>query len=276
MIKIDALNYRYKRKPPLFRDLDLEIPSGNIYGLLGKNGAGKTTLLKLISGMLAPESGSCSVFGYDPGQRLPSMLKDVVIVPEEFYLPPLKIREYIAINAGFYPSFDHGQMQTLLQNYQLDQDDKLHQLSYGQKKKFIIGFGLASNAKLLLLDEPTNGLDIPSKSQFRKILASSITEDRIFIISTHQARDLENLIDPIIIVDEGKIIFNYDTGRISEKLGFETVKDREDAAVLYAEETLGGYNAIVKSNNEPTRVDVELLFNGVLNNTRQIKDTLNN
>ncbi|MFH2050027.1 MAG: ATP-binding cassette domain-containing protein, partial [bacterium] len=201
MIELTNLSFAYKNKAPLFDRLSLKITEGNIYGLLGKNGAGKTTLLKIICGLLFPQQGTCVVLGFAPQKRSADMLKEIYFIPEEFYTPALKINEYVLLYAPFYPNFDPQALENYIATFDLPTNEQLISLSYGQKKKFLIAFGLATNSQLLILDEPTNGLDIPSKSQFRKLLAATMDENRTIIISTHQVRDIGNLIDPIIILD---------------------------------------------------------------------------
>jgi ABC-2 type transport system ATP-binding protein len=270
MVIIKKINFGYKRDRILFNDLDLELNPGNIYGLLGKNGAGKTSLLKIISGLVFPKSGSLEVFGFDPTKRLPAFLQDIFFIPEEFPLQAVKIKDFVKANSVFYPSFNHVQLQSILVEFGLDENQKLNQISYGQKKTFLIAFGIACNSRLLLLDEPTNGLDIPSKSQFRKLIASSITEDRIFIISTHQVRDLENIIDPIIIVENGSVVLNASSLQLSSKLHCKKITNPNEEGVLYVEETLGGYNAVISSDeNNDNHIDIELLFSAVLSNQKQ-------
>ena len=184
MIHMKDITFHYA-KNPLFSKLDLEIPRGNIYGLLGMNGAGKTTLLKLISGQLFRTEGKAEVMGFDPQQRNPEMLADMFYLPEEFYLQKISMEEFLKIYTPFYPKFNKTELDSYLNIFGIDTSKKLSDLSFGQKKKFLLSFGLASNTSLLILDEPTNGLDIPSKSQFRRIVASALTDDRTFIISTH-------------------------------------------------------------------------------------------
>lgn len=208
MIEINNLYFKYKSAKELFTDLNLQLKAGSVYGLLGKNGAGKTTLLKLIAGMLFPESGICRVLGFTPQHRLPQFLQEIYFIPEEFYVPPITAKTYVNLYAPFYTNFDNKIFQDAMNEFDLPTNKELTTLSYGQKKKFLVVFGLAANCKLLLLDEPTNGLDIPSKSQFRKLLASTLTEDKAFIIATHQVRDLETLIDTVVILDDGRVIFN--------------------------------------------------------------------
>jgi len=277
MIQINQLNFAYNRQNPLFKNLNLNMPKGHIYGLLGKNGAGKTTLLKHITGFLYQHSGTAEAMGYPSHQRNPYMLQDIYIIPEEFILPSLSINRYVSINAPFYPSFSHNRLKDYLKEFGLDANKKLSVLSYGQKKKFLLAFGLASNARILLLDEPTNGLDIPSKSQFRKIIASSMQEERSVIISTHQVRDLSNLIDHVIILDEGEIIFYQDTQKIIDTLAFTLVKNDHEVPVIYAEERLEGKYAIVPTEKvQETEIDLELLFNGVTQETEKINESFKN
>lgn len=272
MIEIKQLQFSYSKGKKLFDNLDLSIHSGSIYGLLGKNGAGKTTLLRQLCGMLFPDSGICKVSGLDAAERSAQMLQDIYIVPEEFQLPEIGLKLYTRINSVFYPSFNHEQLSEYLKEFEIPENDKLSKLSYGQKKKFLIAFGLATNARLLIFDEPTNGLDIPSKSQFRKIIASCLDENRIFIISTHQVRDLENLIDTIVILEQGKIIFNRNVSDISVKLAFEhNLNGYSGEDILYSEEITGQRAGIVRNaSGMETKVDLELLFNGVIKDSETI------
>ncbi|MDD3822879.1 MAG: ABC transporter ATP-binding protein [Sphaerochaetaceae bacterium] len=276
MIRMKDIRFQYGKKP-LFAGLDLEIPKGNIYGLLGMNGAGKTTLLKLFSGQLFPLEGTARVLGYDPVRRSPDMLCDLFHLPEEFLLPRMRADEYLKINAPFYPRFDHEALHRYCNEFGLDLTQKLNELSFGQKKKFLLSFGLASNTSLLILDEPTNGLDIPSKSQFRRTVASAMTEDRTFIISTHQVRDMENLIDPIIIIHEGKVVFHNDMESVSERLVMNLEHMEPHAnEVLYSEKVPGGWMTIRerKDDETETQVDLETLFNAVITHSQAFADAM--
>jgi ABC-2 type transport system ATP-binding protein len=274
MIEFENLTFAYKNKPPLFDALDLRISDGNIYGLMGKNGAGKTTLLKIICGLLFPQNGSATVFGLLPQKRPVELLQEIYFIPEEFYTPPLKYNEYIQLYSPFYPNFNVLAFNEYIGTFELPRNDRLTALSYGQKKKFLVAFGLATNCRLLILDEPTNGMDIPSKSQFRKLMAASLDENRTIIISTHQVRDIGNLIDPIIILDDGKIIFSQTIETISKRLTVELQKTMpDDNKVLYSEKTLGGHVVIHENRgNTDSNLDIELLFNAVINNRQRINE----
>ncbi|MGE5679730.1 MAG: ATP-binding cassette domain-containing protein [Bacillota bacterium] len=235
------LYFSYRKSEPLIENMNISLKPGNIYGLLGRNGAGKTTLLKLISGLLLPEFGCCSFRSNDVSSRSSKLLKEIYFLPEHSYLPPLKASEYLKIYSSFYPGFDKERFYEFLDSFEIPASGKLTGLSFGQKKKFSIAFALASNTSLLLLDEPTNGLDIPAKSIFRKLVASSISEEKIFIVSTHQVKEMKNLIDPILIIDNGKIVFNEPVSEIEkrftdiEELFNAVTKNREEVNSYFKE-----------------------------------------
>ena len=272
MIRINDLTFGYRKKQKLFDRLTLQAPGGNIYGLLGKNGAGKTTLLKLISGLLHPREGSCEVMGYVPGKRIPDFLREIYFAQEDLYVPPISVRTYVKLNAPFYPKFDQKQFENYMNEFQLDINQKFSGMSFGMKKKTLLSFGMATNCALLILDEPTNGLDIPSKSLFRKLLSAAITPERTFIISTHQVRDLGNLIDPIIILDNGKIIFHQSVESVYDRLLFQMQPFGEEPnGVLYAERVPGGYMTVTDNYiGEASEIDLEVLFNAVISQTEKI------
>ncbi len=272
MIEIQDLHFAYKRKK-VFEGLSLTLQAGHIYGLLGKNGTGKSTLLRNIAGLLFPDQGSVRVQGQVPGKRLPSFLQDVYMVPEEFYLPNISLSRFLSCNALFYPKFNYNQFDTYLREFEVPQQQNLQQMSYGQKKKLLIAFGLACNTSLLLMDEPTNGLDIMSKSQFRKVMVGAIDENKCIIISTHQVRDFESLIDRITIIDGGKILFDETTEQISCKLDFRISFDSEELRqAIYHEESIKG-NAIITLNTTGVegRTDLEMLYKAVVLNTEAIQ-----
>lgn len=266
-IHAQDLRFGYGRSL-LFEDLDLELHTGNIYGLLGKNGAGKTTLLRLMAGLAFPGEGEVRTLGYSAPGRKPGMLEELFFLPEEFYLPPMRADEYLNLYAPFYPRFDHSAMQQYVEEFDIPAGEKLSALSYGQKKKFLLSFGLACGSTVFMLDEPTNGLDIPSKSRFRKLVASALTDERLFIISTHQVRDMEHLIDPVVILERGQIIFNHSIEEIGRRLSVRKVRELpREVEVLYSEEDLSGYTAVTEQDGTgefPS--DLELLFNTVVSN----------
>ncbi len=275
MIKISNLTFGYGKKKVLFQNLNLQLQEGHIYGLLGKNGTGKSTLLKNIAGLVFPQQGTCEVNGYNASKRLPAFLQNLFFIPEEVYMPALTASQFVKSTGHFYPAFDEMQFDKMLAEFDVPNDAMLNKLSFGQQKKVMIAFGLSTNTSLLIMDEPTNGLDIPSKSQFRKIIASALTENRCIIISTHQVRDLDNLIDVLLLVHNQKIVLNKSLDEISEKLKFGT-SSTAGTDVLYAEESVRGMNTITQNTNGSySKVDLELLFNAVINDKHTITEILN-
>jgi ABC-2 type transport system ATP-binding protein len=265
MISIANLHFAYRRKP-VFSGLDLELRPGHIYGLLGRNGMGKSTLLRSIAGFLFPQQGTIDVLGYAPRRRQPAFLQRVFLLPEDFYLPPMALERWVALYSAFYAHFDHGAFQRAAAGFELDVDGRLDQMSYGQRKKALICFALATNAQVLLLDEPTNGLDIVSKGQFRKVMAGAVDENKCIVISTHQIKDLENLIDRVTIIDEGKILFDQPIDAIQERLLFRLSYDPEEVAgAIYSEDSFRG-SALILPNieGEDSRPDLEMLYKAVM------------
>ncbi|PWU02693.1 MAG: ABC transporter ATP-binding protein [Bacteroidetes bacterium] len=276
MVSIQNLHFAYRRKK-VFTGLSLDLKAGHIYGLLGKNGTGKSTLLRNIGGLLFPDQGKLEVMGFDPGKREPAFLQDVFMVAEEFFLPNISLEKLVAYNAPFYPRFSKSQFDGYIREFDIPTDSTIQNMSYGQKKKTLISFGLACNTSLLLMDEPTNGLDIMSKSQFRKVMAGALDENKCIIISTHQVKDLENLIDRITIIDHGTILFDQTVDQITTKLNFKISFDHEEIkTALYSESSLKG-NAIITRNSEgeESKLDLEMLYKAIVTNRDSIQSVFN-
>ena len=278
MIEIQNLSFGYNKKKLLYTNLTLQLNTGSIYGLLGKNGAGKSTLLKNLMGLLFPKEGSILVNGFEPKKRWPSFLETIYFIPEEVYVPALTIDGYKNLFSPFYPAFNEEQFYSYLEQLDVKDKGKLNTLSFGQQKKFIIAFALACNTKVLLLDEPTNGLDIPSKIKFRKLIASIFTDDKIIFISTHQIRDLDNLIDRVIIVDNGELLLNASIHDIGIKLCFKSVTEIPlTGKVLYAEDSLKGHAVVIENTDqEDSKINLEHLFNAITENPIMAKSIFHN
>ena len=272
MIEIKNLDFSYK-KTPVFSDINRSFPQGAIYGLLGENGVGKTTLLKIICGLLRPTQGTCIVDGMTAHDRLPEMLQRIVFLPDEVSLPDNTTpQKYVDELAPFYPNFSQGTFLHLMQELEVEPNRKFREMSFGQQKKSLIAASLSLGTDYILLDEPTNGLDIPSKSQFRSILSKIADEGKTIIISTHQVKDIENLIDPIVILSHNAVLLDASVQRITEKLFFEYGgEERKDA--LYSELLPAGYmNVIPNTTGEESQMNIEALFNAVLRNKNVIKE----
>ncbi|MHA4742047.1 ABC transporter ATP-binding protein [Dyadobacter sp. MSC1_007] len=272
MICLNDVSFGYSKRNKLFENLNLQLEPGHIYGLLGKNGAGKSSLLRNMAGLLFPLNGMIEVAGYEPRKREPAFLQDVFFIPEEIYLPSVTVEKYLEMFAPFYPRFDEKQFRRHIAELDIPQGNKLTGMSFGQKKKVLIAFALATNTRVLIMDEPTNGLDIPSKSQFRKLVSSALDKDRLILISTHQVRDLDNLIDAIIILEDNKILIRHSLEAVSERLYFGILPSIEyNDHVLYSEPSLRGYKAVFENSlREESRVDLEHLFNAAIENPERI------
>ncbi|MCR4857938.1 MAG: ABC transporter ATP-binding protein [Bacteroidales bacterium] len=273
MIHLENIQFGYSKSRRLFDDVTLTMEPGHIYGLLGKNGAGKTTLLKIMTGLLFPNAGKATILSENASLRKAEALQNLYFLQEEMYVPHLKIAQFEAAYAPFYPNFSHEQFEYYLTEFEIaGSPNYLDKLSHGQKKKVLIAFALATNTQILIMDEPTNGLDIPSKSVFRRVMASSIDDRRLVIISTHQVRDLHSLIDMVSILDNGCMLLNASTYEITQKLLFD-VDDTKSAEgkVFYTEETpRGNYQVKENVNNLDSNLDLELLFNAAIINKNEI------
>ena len=276
MITFTNVSFRYKRSArPVFRGLNLQLAPGRVYGLLGENGTGKSTLLGLMSGLLRPASGRVTAHCpsvQTPFCRRPEFLREVFLLPEEFELPSLMLDAYVRINAPFYPRFSDEQFTHNLAAFGLTRNLYLGALSMGERKKVFIAFALAANTRLLLMDEPTNGLDIPSKSQFRSVVAQCMTAERTVVISTHQVHDVEQLLDHILILshsrlDAAPLLLSTPWDALADSFVFETRPSGADTAdAFYAEPSVQGMTVIRprKADEPETNVNLEVLFNAVL------------
>ena len=267
MITVENLSFLYRKsKRAVLHDFSLSLEMGRVYGLLGKNGAGKSTLLYLMSGLLTPKSGKVVYHDVDVRRRLPITLQDMFLVPEEFDLPPVSLISYIELNSPFYPRFSKEDMVKYLHYFEMDINIDLGALSMGQKKKVFMSFALATNTSLLLMDEPTNGLDIPGKSQFRKFIASGMTDDKTILISTHQVRDIDKVLDHVLIMDNSRVLLNESTMSICDKLFFTESENREllQSSLFSTPSIQGNFLLLPNESGEDSEINLELLFNATL------------
>ena len=273
MITVENVSFNYRRKKPdLLHNFSLNFEKGKIYGLLGKNGAGKSTLLYLMSGLLTPKTGRVMYNDINVRRRLPATLGNMFIVPEEFDLPKVPLKTFVSQNALFYPHFSKENMDSCLKCFEMPEDIHLGALSMGQKKKVYMSFALATGTSLLLMDEPTNGLDIPSKSQFRKLIASDMTNNRTMIISTHQVADINKMLDHVVIIDNSHVLLNASIATITKNLLFKELKeDKKTEETIYSEPSANGHLAVFpNAGNEDSAINLELLFNATLSMPERI------
>lgn len=274
MINVQNISFHYSKHKRLFENLCLSLEPGNVVGLFGRNGAGKTTLIKILAGLIFTKSGEVEVLNHNPALRQPSFLSQTFFLPEEVGEYAGSIKNYVALHSHFYSNFNQESFLDMIHCFGLVSEDELKNLSFGQRKQFYISFGLATGCRFIIMDEPTNGLDIPSKRIFRQLIASSITESSSILISTHQVRDLGNLIDRVVILDNGKIVFNHTIDQISKSFQFvnsdRQVDNRDE--IIYQEEYMNDKKSIIKSSGDKlSKVDFEMLFSGVVMNPENFK-----
>ena len=278
MIKVEDLSFSYgRRKTKVLDGFSMSLNKGSVYGLLGKNGTGKSTLLYLMAGLLRPQTGKVYYKGVDVTFRKPTTLQDMFLVPEEFALPNVSMKQYVKLNAPFYPHFSDELLKACLRDFDMNEDIHLGELSMGQKKKAFMCFALATNTSLLMMDEPSNGLDIPSKSQFRKVIASGMTDDKAVIISTHQVRDIDSLLDHVLIMDGSELLLNESVATICEKLYFaeQGMNEPTDGA-LYVQPSVQGNSVILPNESyEESKMNLEVLFNAMLAERVKIQSMFN-
>ena len=274
MITLKDLSFSYG-KHKVLGNVSMTLEKGKIYGLLGENGVGKSTLLKILSGLLKMDKGVCTVFGEVPYSRNPSFLQDIFHLPEDFIGENVVVEKYALQLGMFYPNFSPDKFYRILGEFGVDGKAKFNKLSLGQQKKAIISVALSLGTKVLLMDEPSNGLDIPSKALLRRLISENASEDQLIVISTHQVRDLENLIDPIIIMDKDGVILNASIRDISARLAFG-IEAQENRDALYCQRDLRGYVTVHRNEyGIETPVDLEALFNCALLNKAWFNETFN-
>lgn len=266
MITVNNLHFRYGKKT-IFSNLNIAFQHGTICGLLGKNGTGKSTLLKLISGLLFADSGSIQTMGFSPKERHPDALKQLYFIPEEFNLPDVNTDDLITYYSPFYPNFSKSLYASYIKEFEVPQKQRFSEMSLGQKKKAVISFGLACKTPLLLMDEPTNGLDIISKSQFQNVMQSVYDPNQVILISSHQAKDLENIINQICIIEEQGILLNETKDNILKKLSFHSGSASAPESSLFIDSEHGGVRSFIataKQGSASNYLNLELLFKAVV------------
>lgn len=279
MIDVKNVSYRYKgSKHPVFENFSLQIKEGSICGLLAPNGVGKSTLLYLMMGGLLPEKGrgGCvEIDGIDVARRSYDVLSLLYLLPEEVELPSELFSQYVRARVPFYKDFSREVLADCLREFGLPQDSDIRTLSMGQRKKLAVSFALATRAKYLLMDEPTNGLDIESKSSFRRLIARHVGDGQTLVISTHLLADVETLLDHVIMLGQtddyapSQLLMDCDVSLLAEQYAFDVRTQVADADpdVLYSARRADGLHtlALRRPDDEETPLDLELLYKYVVN-----------
>ncbi len=190
-------------------NVDFDIPTGRIVGLIGPNGSGKTTTLKALLGLI-PFEGHLKVVGHDPRSERDVLMQDVCFIADVAVLPRwMRVREAIEYVAGVHPRFDRAKCERFIAHTQLKPDMRVREMSKGMIVQLHLALVMAIDARLLVLDEPTLGLDILYRKEFyRRLLEDYFDEQKTIIVTTHQVEEIENILTDVIFIQNGKIVLD--------------------------------------------------------------------
>lgn len=275
-LSLENLTFKYGRlKAPVLRDVSITLSDTGVVGLLGPNGAGKSTLLYLISGLLTPSKGEVKYNGVSTRKRQPSVMADIYLVAEEPTLPRMSLENYVKLFSPFYENFNEDVMTDCLMEFNMFSPKNLKALSMGQRKKIVLSFAIACGCPVMLMDEPTNGLDIPGKAAFRRLIVRHTKEEQLIIISTHQVRDLDAILDRVMIMDDHHIVMNESVTRLQQKFRFERGARSVTEDSIYSLPGIGGFDLMrPNEDEEETELNLELLFDAALKRADRLKSIL--
>lgn len=194
----------------VLRDVSLAVPEGGVFGLIGSNGAGKTTLIKHILGSHYAQSGSVSVFGFDPVLEPVQVLSKIGYMSEDRDVPSwMRVQEIIDFTKSFYTKWDSSYAADLLHLFELNPKQRIRNLSRGQTARICLLLALAHRPQLLILDEPSSGLDpIIRRDILSAIVRTTADDGRTVFFSSHLLDEVERLADRVAILHQGRILFH--------------------------------------------------------------------
>lgn len=213
LVKIEQLSYRKGRKQ-IFNRLNFSVSSGKIIALIGENGSGKTTIMRLLSGLALNWKGQILIDNCVVGTKTKSFV--AYLEDQNNFQSNVQIEEVISFYARFYSDFDKRRAYELLRFMNLSESEKIGNLSKGNTEKFALSMTLARKAKLYLLDEPLSGVDLLSREKIIQSLLQWFDEESTIIITTHQLREIENIIDEVMFLRDGQIILHESLETIKE------------------------------------------------------------
>ena len=190
-------------------NVDFDIPTGRIVGLIGPNGSGKTTTLKAMLGLI-PFEGELKVVGHDPRSERDVLMQDVCFIADVAVLPRwMRVSEAIDYVAGVHPRFDRAKCERFIAHTQLKPGMRVREMSKGMIVQLHLALVMAIDARLLVLDEPTLGLDILYRKEFyRRLLEDYFDEQKTIIVTTHQVEEIENILTDVIFIQNGRIVLD--------------------------------------------------------------------
>lgn len=206
IIECRALTKSYNHISNALDNLNLLLEGGQIIGLLGPNGSGKSTLIKLMNDILVPTNGEILINGMSPGTQTKRM---VSYLPERSYLEEsMRIKEVIEYFCSFYDNFSAKRAYQMLEDLQIDPLARLKTLSKGTKEKVQLILVMSRDARLYILDEPIGGVDPAARDYILNTILSNYREDATVLLSTHLISDIENILDRVLFLKEGRLVLN--------------------------------------------------------------------
>lgn len=216
LLKLHHVSKNYGKFNAL-NDVTLNLPAGKIIGLLGPNGSGKTTLIKLINGLLQPTNGDIVIDGYRPSVETKKIIS---YLPDTTYLQDnMKVKDLLILFKDFYQDFDNERAMTLLNDLNISLEQKLKNLSKGNKEKVQLILVMSRKAKLYILDEPIGGVDPAARDYILKTIINNYSEEASVIISTHLIADIEPILDEVIFIQNGSIVLQGNADDLREEHG---------------------------------------------------------
>ncbi len=217
IVEINGLHKQYSKKKVVFHNLNLNLESGKIIGLLGPNGSGKTTLIKLLAGLLKEEKGSVTIGGHQVGHESKAI---VSYLPERTYFNEnLKVKQVINMFKDFYADFDEARAYHMMDLLKIDTNMIIKKLSKGNKEKVQLIMVMSRRAKLYLLDEPIAGVDPAARDYIIETILSNFDSEASILISTHLISDIENILDDVIFIKDGNIVCHQDADSLRQEKG---------------------------------------------------------
>lgn len=217
LVEIHNLKKSYDKRKDALHDLTLTLPRGRIVGLLGPNGSGKTTLIKLLNGLLVPDGGEILIDGEKPG---PSTKAKVSYLPERTYLKNgATIRELLSYFQDFYEDFRIDRAKEMLAALRIEENARIRALSKGTREKVQLILVMSRDASLYILDEPIAGVDPAARDYILRTIITNYNENATVLISTHLINDIENILDEVVFMKEGRLLLQTSVEEIREEKG---------------------------------------------------------
>ena len=217
LVEIHNLKKSYDKRKEALHDLTLTLPRGRIVGLLGPNGSGKTTLIKLLNGLLVPDGGEILIDGEKPG---PSTKAKVSYLPERTYLKNgATLRELLSYFQDFYDDFRTDRAKEMLAALRIEENARIRALSKGTREKVQLILVMSRDASLYILDEPIAGVDPAARDYILRTIITNYNENATVLISTHLITDIENILDEVVFMKEGRLLLQTSVEEIREEKG---------------------------------------------------------